>query len=767
MFQLNRLNAALLAALCSPAFSQSEAIAPDTDDIVVSLQATAPVTTVATLVKAAPTTAETRARSYQGWLSKLGTPYANQLGTGNGAGIKVGVVDSGLQLTHPTLKGQVLATYNAFTGGTDVTDQIGHGTHVSGLIAGSLANGSLTQGVAPGAKLVMAKVFQTGSSDTLTIQKGIDWTVNVQKAPIVSLSLGSNALSLQTPIQNAVTKGTLITAALGNDGFTNRASWPAAFAKASWAKGQIIAVGAVDASNRRASFSNYDPTLANWTVYAPGVNVASSYSVPSMQNAYVYMSGTSMATPIVAGQAALIKSNWNFLTAPDLAQVIFQSATRLCSTAMTAAACAARTTADPVYGWGVVNIGASLQPIGGLNVGTRTGTVVNFAGTALASAKGGLASGLKGVNATAVDKFNRGFVVNLASTATGTTSSGTAIPAATTTTTATKGVNFSAEYSQIGNPAEHPSATDSAAPLRLARMSYRFADDRGASFGFGTGGTAGQYFGLDATGSTPLNLGSESSRFNAPYFAMAESATHLGYGSTLDNGIVLRWGVMTQAASAPATLVDQSAPVAARSLATVELQKQMGNVTSVLTLGQLQETNSVLGLAGSGALALQAQGRTTFMTLAGSLPVAPKTTLSAMATVGLTAGYDNGAASLIEGASGSQTAAWSLGLARKDVWRDGDALGLTLAMPLKTISGSLQVYSAVSQSQVDGSLQYASQSASLAPSGTERDLELAYATPLRIGGKLSVLSQLRLQPGHDADAPTQFGLGLRYVRALK
>jgi hypothetical protein len=470
------------------------------------------------------------------------------------------------------------------------------------------------------------------------------------------------------------------------------------------------------------------------------------------------MSGTSMATPIVAGQAALIKSNWNFLTAPDLAQVIFQSATRLCSTTLTAAACAARTTADPVYGWGVVNIGASLQPIGSLNVGTRTGTVVNFAGTALASAKGGKASGLKGVNATAVDKFNRGFVVNLATTTTGTAGTGTAIPAATSTTAATKGVNFSAEYSQIGNPADHPSATDSAAPLKLARMSYRFADDRGAGFGFGTGGTAGQYFGLDATGSTPLNLGSESSRFNAPYFAMAESATHLGYSSTLDDGIVLRWGVMTQAASSP---------VAARSLATVELQKQMGNMTGVLTLGQLQETNSVLGLAGSGALALQAQGRTTFMTLAGSLPVAPKTTLSAMATLGLTAGYDNSAASLIEGASGSQTAAWSLGLARKDVWRNGDRLGLTLAMPLKTISGSLQVYSAVSQSQVDGSLQYASQAVSLAPSGTERDLELSYATPLRIGGKLSVLSQLRLQPGHDAEAPTQFGLGLRYVRALK
>jgi hypothetical protein len=122
---------------------------------------------------------------------------------------------------------------------------------------------------------------------------------------------------------------------------------------------------------------------------------------------------------------------------------------------------------------------------------------------------------------------------------------------------------------------------------------------------------------------------------------------------------------------------------------------------------------------------------------------------------------------LLEGASSSQTAAWSLGLARKDVWRNGDALGLTLAMPLKTLSGNLQVYSAVSQSQEDGSLQYASQSANLAPTGTERDLELAYATPLRIGGKLSMLAQLRLQPGHDADAPNQVGVGFRYVREFK
>ena len=372
-----------------------------------------PLTTITTLVKAAPTAAEIRARSYQPWLSQVNKPYANQLGTGNGAGVTVGIVDSGAQVTHAGLRNQFAASYNAFTGGTDVTDQMGHGTHVAGIIGGTLVNGALTEGIAPGARLVMAKVFTTGSSPTSTIEAGINWVVNVQKASVVSLSLGSASASMQASIQNAVAKGTLITAALGNDGKTNGASWPAEFAKATWANGQMIAVGAVDAANKRAAFSNYDPTLANWTVVAPGVNVLSTYSVPAAQNTYAYMSGTSMATPVVAGQAALIKSNWNFLPAKDIAQVIFQSATRLCSDTASAAVCASRTSADKMYGWGLVNIGASLQPIGGLNVGTAGGAKVVYAGTQVAPPKAGLAAGLKGLNTMAVDKFNRGFVVNV------------------------------------------------------------------------------------------------------------------------------------------------------------------------------------------------------------------------------------------------------------------------------------------------------------------------------------------------------------------
>ena len=422
MFNRNYSTAALLGLLCANAFALDDTFLLESPVLQSEVTASAPavvvplpVTSVRTLVIAAPTAAEVRARGLQTWLTRVNKPYANQLGTGNGAGVTIGLVDSGVQTDHPVLKGQISATYNAFTGSTDVTDQMGHGTHVAGILAGTTANGGITEGIAPGAKLVVAKVFTTGSSPTSVVATGIDWVVNVQKAPILSLSLGSCSESMKSTIQNAVAKGTLISVALGNNGRTDGASWPAEFAKEAWAKGQIVAVGALDANNNRASFSNSDPTLANWTVFAPGVNVLSSYSNTTNKNAYAYSSGTSMATPIVAGQMALIKSNWNFLAAPDIAKIIFQSATHLCSDSATAAVCSARKTPDAMYGWGLINVGASLQPIGGLNVATASGAKVSYTESTIATPKSGLAPGLKGLNTMAVDKFNRGFVVNLGS----------------------------------------------------------------------------------------------------------------------------------------------------------------------------------------------------------------------------------------------------------------------------------------------------------------------------------------------------------------
>lgn len=704
--------------------------------------------TKTTLVAAAPTTKETTARGVQTWLNKVSKPYANQLGTGNGAGVTVGVVDSGAQVNHPELNGQILATYNAFDEGTVITDQIGHGTHVSGIIAGTLANGAPFEGVAPGAKLVEAKVFNSTTSDTVTIAKGLDWVVNVKSAPIVNLSLGFGVVAMQSSIQNAVDKGTLLVAALGNDGLTGAASWPAEYAKESWANGQIIAVGAVDSNNVRASFSNMDATLANWTVYAPGVNVASSYSVPGQPNAYSFMSGTSMATPVVSGQAALLKSNWNFLSAQTIAQIIFKTATRVCSDGSSAVVCAAKTTADSVYGWGVVNISASLQPVGSLNVSTSAGQAVTYSGTTLATSKSGLASGLTGTNVTAVDSFNRGFVVNLGATAASASITTQSIP--TVPSAASESAGFAARAQlAAGQGAEQAGA--------VGKYSMSFSSNNGNSYALGYGAVESTYFGLDAKGGIPLALGGNESKFSTPYFKLMDSATQLGYGFKLSESSAIRFGGMSQGA----TEVSK-----AKSLATVELDKKFGETTTVLSLGRLNESESLLGFSGQGALALGGESRTNFVTFAASKPVFANFSVSGMLSVGHTEAFKNSANSLISGTSESYSGAWSLGLARNDLFKDGDKLGFTVSMPMRTMTGSMYVQGAISQNQSDGSLNYATQEIALAPKGRQQDIELSYSRPVSKTANVTALAQMKLEPGHVANAPTQYGVGLKFTNSF-
>lgn len=770
MSKFNWVSLAILTTVCSNSFAQDGALpdtqAPATDEsgspLVFRLSAYG---TTNALEAPAPSASETRSRTLQKWLDQVKNPYANQLGTGNGAGVTVGVVDTGAQVTHPSLRGQVSASFNAFTGGQDVTDEIGHGTHVAGLIAGTSNFGGLTEGVAPGAKLAVAKVFKTGGSNSVTIAKGIDWVVNVQRAPILSLSLGVAAPVLQPSIQNAVDKGVLVVAAMGNNGSTKSASWPAAFAKKAWARGQIIAVGAVDANNVRASFSNYDPTLANWTVYAPGVGVVSAYSTPTEQNAYAAWSGTSMATPIVSGQGALLKSNWMFLTAADTAKIIFQTATRLCSDAVAPVVCADRKTADAVYGWGVVNIGASLQPVGSLTLGSPTGDPITLNGSLLSSAKTGLASSLKGVDTLAVDSFRRAFTVKLTTLTAPAPVTTRGTPAVPATVVSAKGVKFTVEASAAVSNNPVFGLSDSQGALTVVKTSLS-SSDNGISYGFGTGGTSGTFFGLDATSKSPLSLSGEIGRFTTPYFGLSDNASHVGYGFTFGDGVIFRAGAVTHASPGAhaAPLIGGHVTSARNSVATLELQKSFGESVGIVTVGQLRESGSLLGLTGSGVFALGGSANTRFVTLSGNRPIYGNTSVSAMASFGRTAAYTNTSASLIEGTTGASSAAWSLGLAQKDFFRAGDSLGLTVAMPLRAKSGSMQVTTAVAQSQEDGSLTYATQSISLKPSGRQRDLELAYATPVSFGGNVTAIAQAKFQPGHDAAAPAKFGIGFRYSR---
>jgi subtilisin family serine protease len=186
--------------------------------------------------------------------------------TTRGAGARVMVLDTGLDIGHPAVKNQLEAGQN-FTSFdvNDITDDVGHGTHVSGTILADGLNGGLV-GVAPEAKLLMGKVCSAQGCSSIAIAEGINWAVQ-EKVSVVNMSLGG-ALMSEGEAQALVAAeqaGVMVVAASGNDG-TAKVGYPAAFRT-------VLAVGAVDSALKKAEFSQYGPELA---VVGPGVDVISS-----------------------------------------------------------------------------------------------------------------------------------------------------------------------------------------------------------------------------------------------------------------------------------------------------------------------------------------------------------------------------------------------------------------------------------------------------------------------------------------------------------
>ncbi|MFJ5850153.1 S8 family peptidase [Streptomyces sp. NPDC092903] len=248
---------------------------------------------------------------------QIGAPASWKAGY-TGKGVKIAVLDTGADATHPDLKGQILTSKN-FSGTPDTLDHFGHGTHVSSIAAGTGAkSGGKFKGVAPDAKLLEAKVLDDdGFGDDSGILAGMDWAV-AQGADIINLSLGGTDTPAIDPLEAAVNKlsassGVLFAIAAGNEG--DQAGTVGSPGSADAA----LTVGAVDDHDLLADFSSRGPRVGDSAikpdVTAPGVDITAAASPGSVidkevgQNppGYLTISGTSMATPHVAGAAALLK----------------------------------------------------------------------------------------------------------------------------------------------------------------------------------------------------------------------------------------------------------------------------------------------------------------------------------------------------------------------------------------------------------------------------------------------------------------------------
>ena len=277
-------------------------------------------------------------------------------------GIRIGIVDSGADLSAPDLEGKRPMAYNAIDNSSDVKDVVGHGTFVASLAAGSSSNGEGMAGIAGEARLITIKASSAGMFTDFELAAAIAYAVD-NGAKIVNLSLGGPRASRTEvrALEYALTKDVLLVAAAGNSALEgNPVSYPAALLqplKSNGVGGYGLSVGASTITGARAAFSNHGSYIS---LAAPGEDVFGAISKDSSpkhfprvalpgstKGLYGYSSGTSFSAPQVAGAAALVWAANSSLSSRQVADILKQTAS-------------GGGQWNPELGFGVINVAAAV-----------------------------------------------------------------------------------------------------------------------------------------------------------------------------------------------------------------------------------------------------------------------------------------------------------------------------------------------------------------------------------------------------------------------
>ncbi|EXX91875.1 serine protease [Paenibacillus darwinianus] len=251
--------------------------------------------------------------------------------------VAIAVLDTGVQSDHPDLVGKLAQGLNIVDKKQAPDDDVGHGTHVAGIIAASVNNGEGVAGISWYNKIMPVKVLDSsGAGTTYSVAEGLIWATD-NGAKVINMSLGNYASAqfLHDAIRYAYDRDVVLIAASGNDD-TDRPGYPAAYP-------EVVAVAATDANSKKAAFSNYGDYI---DVAAPGDTIPSTYP----GNQYAALSGTSMASPHVTALAALIRSINPSLTNVEVMKLLTTTATDLGDKGK-----------DNYYGYGQIDVVRALE----------------------------------------------------------------------------------------------------------------------------------------------------------------------------------------------------------------------------------------------------------------------------------------------------------------------------------------------------------------------------------------------------------------------
>ena len=693
----------------------------------------------------------------------IGLNESLQERAGNGAGVRVGVIDTDIDLDHPEFGERVVDViadpgYPYLVPGN-------HGTQVTGIIAAA-RDGRGMVGIAPEAEIVTAWYLDEDGSVPFPGPQGslISWFDRMERrgVDVINASLGpaSGSLLNGTPQHlqalASVRNRAVVAIAAGNDGDElNDVRCSDVTRKLCREPnkyfGHVLVVGALESRRRLADFSDrpggacFDRDadgsckhhLRRRFLVAPGTGVRG----PVPGDDYQRIDGTSAATPIVSGGAALIMSQWPHLKdRPDkVARILLRSADDLGEEGV-----------DGKFGHGRLNLKAALAPIGAttLATGARVEQAIGLRETAVASTAvfgDSLAAALAGQPVVAFDRFGRDFAVDPSGLV-------------RVETTDVSGHDLFMAFMRGATPPSPPAADAWSWRMALAAETdpHRHLPQDGFMIAGGPGPVQlGFAHDHDASAFADALGGSiEASdpitgfRGDAHHMDLVGPAQAFGGRYEIAGGKASLGLVLAQRSSVPHADVLASGDAATA----VELRGQVepaAGLTLGARVGFVREDGSALGAEGTGALAL-AGGESYYVGARLSAPVGGGFSLD----LDLETGWIGVAADgdlLLQSGGRLRTETARLSLIGRDIWRERDALVLGLTQPLRVAAGDLEVRLPVGRTS-GGRVLYDDVDLSAAPEGRELRLSLDYGAPLPQDlGRWQILAVERLNPGHDPD----------------
>lgn len=735
----------------------------------------APTPTPTPVPAPAPTPTPTPTVNYDTaeYRATVGAVSANALAAYNraatGAGITVGVIDTGIDLQSEEFGNRIHPASQDTAGNGTVDDEGGHGTAVAFTLAGR-RNDAGTHGIAFDATVLALRTDRPGSCATedpnndesgcrhpeSAIASALD-VARVNGARVVNISLGGSGgvgSTLLQSINRATSAGIIIVISAGNDGEANPdgfASSPAL--NASVSRGLIIIAGSVGTGDVISTFSNRAGNAAQVYLSAVGERVRA----PNQANTPFLWSGTSFSAPQIAGAAALLAQAFPNLTGQQIVNLL-----------MTTARDVGDPGTDAIYGRGVLDLTRAFQPVGATSMAASRESV-SLDSNAILSPPMGDATSSGGVGAVILDGYDRAFAIDLARTIrrdgpartlagvlrTDRRHLGAAFPGASIAVT----IAPSRALSLIER-LEMPMADAQVSRAIAASATGRLGED--ATFGFavaeGSGGLVARLSGRDdpaflvagdATRSTGFDISSDAS------VAVRQQFGQLGVSVGIETGDVL-----TRRQSDFALLRNRFDRHGYDRL-TLGLDRRFGAVAANLNVTRLAEADTLLGAHFSGAFG-SARATSHFVDLAARWSLADGWSLGGSMRQGWTRAELRG----VEGRGLLRTNGYAFDIGKQGVLHGFDSWGLRIAQPLRVARGGLDLRLPTNWDYASSSVDvWTTQRLNLTPTGREIDVEMRYSTPLWVGN-LGTNLFLRRHPGNFAQLGNDVGAVARYSMAF-